>query len=147
MKIDETDRAIIRHLRNGRKPFKDIAKDLSLAVNTVRSRSKKLMQEGLLNISGLIDPKKVHGERIIIVGVRLRTMSGAKKARYFSKLKGVVSVCAVTGRFDLILIVSLNDSFTLSDFITQEMDSVKDVLSAETFVVYESINMQIPYLH
>ena len=100
-----------------------------------------------MNISGLIDPQKVHGERIIIVGVRLRTMSGAKKARHFSKLKGVVSVCAVTGRFDLILIVSLNDSFTLSDFITQEMDSVKDVLSAETFVVYESINMQVPYLH
>jgi len=147
MKIDETDRAIIKQLRDGRKPFKEIAKDLSLAINTVRSRSKKLLQKGVLNISGSIDPKKVHGERIIIVGVRLRTMNGAKKGKQLSKLKGVVSVCAVTGRFDLILIVSLNDSFTLSDFITQEMDSVKNILSAETFVVYESINMQIPCIH
>ena len=37
IKIDDTDIDIIRHLQDGRKSFKRIAEELSLAENTVRS--------------------------------------------------------------------------------------------------------------
>lgn len=39
-----------------------------------------------MNVSGLIDPNKVHGECEIIVGVRLRTINGAKKPSNLSNL-------------------------------------------------------------
>ena len=38
MKIDETNLAIIKHLREGRKSFQKIAEDLSITENTVRAR-------------------------------------------------------------------------------------------------------------
>ena len=41
MEMDETSIAIIKHLRDGRKSFKQIADQLSLAENTVRTRVKK----------------------------------------------------------------------------------------------------------
>ena len=56
MKIDSINLLIIKHLRNGRKSYRKIAEQLSLSENTVRTRVKKLMEEGALEITGLVDP-------------------------------------------------------------------------------------------
>ncbi len=146
MKIDALTKSIIKQLRDGRKSFKEIAKHLSVAENTVRSRVQKMMEEGLLDIAGFVDPEKIPGQMTVLVGVKLRTMNGMKKGEEMSRLKGVVSVCAVTGRYDLLLLASLNESFGLAEFITQELDSIEDIQSAETFVVYRSFNIRIPYI-
>ena len=45
MKMDETNIAILKHLRQGRKSFKKIAEQLSLSENTVRARVNKLIDE------------------------------------------------------------------------------------------------------
>ena len=55
MKIDDLNISIIRHLREGRKSYKVIAEDLGVSENTVRSRVSKLEEEGVLEISGLVE--------------------------------------------------------------------------------------------
>ncbi len=146
MKIDETNLAIIKHLRDGRKSFKIIAEQLGLTENTVRARVKKLTDEGVLEISGLVEPQAIQGHKVVVVGVRLRNMELVKKGEEFSKLKGVVSVSVVTGRFDLILVVLLKEDFDLLEFYTEEVSRVKGVESVETFVVYKSYNLKVPYI-
>ena len=146
MNIDQTNLAIIKHLRNGRKSYKKIAEQLSLSENTVRARVHKLMREGILEISGVIDPQAINGHRVIMVGVKLQTMDLVKKGEEFSKIKGVVSVSVVTGRFDLILVVLLKPGFDLLEFYTEEVSKIKDVQSVETFVVYKSYNLHVPYV-
>jgi Lrp/AsnC family transcriptional regulator for asnA, asnC and gidA len=146
MKIDQTSIAIIKHLRNGRKSFKTIGDKLGITENTVRSRVNKLIDEGVLTISGLINPETIAGHKIVMVGVKLNTMNLVKKGEEFSKLKGVVSVSVVTGRFDLMLVVLLKEGFGLLEFYTQEVDRIQGVRSVETFVVYKGYNMQVPYI-
>jgi Lrp/AsnC family transcriptional regulator for asnA, asnC and gidA len=146
MHIDKINLSIIKHLRSGRKSFKKIAEQLSLSENTVRTRVHKLIDNGILEITGLVDPEAVSGHRIVIVGVKLKTMDLVKKGEEFSKLKGVISVSVVTGRFDLILTVLLKTGFGLLEFYTQEVSKLKDVQSVETFVVYKSYNLKIPYV-
>ena len=73
-------------------------------------------------------------------------MDLVKKGEEFSNLKGVVSVSVVTGRFDLILIVLLKPGFGLLEFYTDEVSKISDVQSVETFVVYKSYNLKIPYV-
>lgn len=146
MDLDETNLEIIKHLRQGRKSFKKIAEELSLSENTVRSRVNKLTDEGILEIAGLVDPDALPGHRLVIVGVKLNTMDLVIKGEEFSKLKGVVSVSVVTGRFDLILIVFLKEGFGLLEFYTNEVASLKDVQSVETFVVYKGYNLRVPYI-
>ena len=104
------------------------------------------MAEGVLEISGLVDPDVVSGHRVVMVGVKLKTMDLVKKGEEFSKLKGVVSVSVVTGRFDLILVVLLKSGFGLLEFYTDEVSKLKDVQSVETFVVYKSYNLKLPYI-
>ena len=146
MKIDETNLAIIKHLREGRKPFQKIAEDLSIAENTVRTRVNRLIEEGVLAVTGLVDPEAIPGHRLVLVGIKLGSMDLVRKGEEFSRLRGVVSVCVVTGRYDLILTVLLNDAYDLLQFYTEEVSRIQEVQSAETFVVYKTHNLKVPYI-
>ena len=146
MKIDETSLAIIKHLREGRKSFQKIAEELSITENTVRARVNRLTEQGVLDVTGLVDPEAIPGHRLVMVGIKLGTMDLVKKGEEFSKLKGVVSVCVVTGRYDLILTVLLNDTYDLLEFYTEQVSRIRNVQSAETFVVYKTYNLKVPYI-
>lgn len=145
MNMDEISLQIIKHLRDGRKSFGEIGKNLSITTNTVRARVKKLMKKGVLETIGSIDPEKIDNHFLVIVGVRLKSMRLVDKGEEFSKLKGVISVAVVTGRFDLIMTVLLNNKFGLHEFYTQEVSKIEDVMSTETFVVYKNYNWKVPY--
>jgi Lrp/AsnC family transcriptional regulator for asnA, asnC and gidA len=146
MKIDKVNLEIIKHLQDGRKSFNQIAEELSVTENTVRARVNRLLEEGILEITGLVDPEKLPGHSTVIVGIKLKSMDLVEKGEQFSKLKGVVSVCVVTGRYDLLLTVFLKDDFTLLEFYTQEVSRIPEVISAETFVVYKGYNIRMPYI-
>lgn len=146
MKMTGTNIEIIKHLREGRKSFSAIAADLSLSENTVRSRVAKMIEEGILDISALVNPEAIPGHRLVLVGVKLDTMDLVKKGEEFSRLRGVISVCVVTGRFDLIVSVLLKEDFGLLEFYTNEVSRIKEVQSVETFVVYKGYNAKIPYV-
>lgn len=148
MKIDETNLAIIKHLKDGRKSFSSIADDLSLTENTVRSRVNRLMEEGVLEITGLIDPQALPGHQIVIVALKLSTVELEKKARELNALRGVVSVSVVTGRYDILMYVLLNDGkgFGMLEFFTEELAKVDKIQDFETFVVYQGIDLRVPYV-
>jgi len=147
MKIDENTIAVIKHLKDGRRSFREIAEELSLSENTVRARVGKLREEGILDICGLVDPAAVPGHTLVIVGVKLQTMELVKKGEELSRLRGVVSVGVVTGRYDLILTVLLSEEFGLLEFYTEEMARCSDdVQSTETCVVYKGFNLKVPYV-
>ena len=146
MKIDTTTIDIIKHLQDGRKSLKKIADDLSISENTVRTRVNQLKKEGVLSISGLVRPEAIPGHFSVVVGVELSTMNLVKKGEEFSRLKGVVSVSVVTGRFDLILVVLLKEGYGMLEFYTEEVARIKDVQSVETFVVYKSYGLKLPYI-
>ena len=146
IKADETNLAIIKHLRNGRRSYREIANEMGITENTVRSRVLNLIESGAFEIAGLVDPEALPGHSTAIIGIKLNTMNLVKKGEEFSKVKGVVSVGVVTGRFDLMLTVVLKDDYNLLEFFTKEVSKIKDVQSAETFVVYKGYNFKVPYI-
>ena len=141
--MDTTDIGIINELKDGRKSFKAIADKLGLAEGTVRSRVKRLREDGGLAITGLIDAEKIPDHPLVMVGIRVRDMDLVKKGEEFSQLRGVISVCVVTGRFDLIITVLLTNDFGILEFYTDEVAKIENVQSVETFVVYKSFNMKV----
>ncbi len=146
MKIDDTNIDIIRELKQGKRSFKKIADKLAITENTVRSRVNKLQEEGVLEISGLVDASKVPGHRNVTIGIKLTGMNLVEKGKELSKLRGVISVSVVTGRYDLLINVLLKKGFGLLEFYTDEMSKVDGVSSVETFVIYKSYNLKVPYI-
>ncbi len=146
IKIDETSIAIIKHLRDGRKSFKAIADALNVTENTIRSRVKRLIEAGVVEITSLVDPEALGRHSMVIIGVNLRTTDMFRKGEEFSRLKGVVSVSVVTGRYDLILSVLFKDGYGLQEFYTEQVATIEDVQSLETFVIYKGYNLKVPYI-
>jgi len=148
MKLDETNKTIIKELQNGRKPFSTIAETMGITENTVRSRVNKLLEEGVLQISGLVDPQSIPEMQVVIMGIKLSTLDLELKAKEMLALKGVISVVVVTGRYDLIvhLATSTQDDQSLLNFFKNELSKVKGVSDVETFVVYQAHNFMIPYI-
>lgn len=148
MKLDETNKAIIKELSNGRKAFSAIAESIGITENTVRSRVNKLLEDGVLQISGLVDPQYVPEMQVVIMGIKLSTLNLEEKAKEFLALKGVISVVVVTGRYDLIIHLATDTTGdnNLLNFFKNELSKVKGVSDVETFVVYQSHNYRIPYI-
>ena len=148
IKIDDTNIAIIKLLREGRKSYSVMAEELSLTENTVRSRVNKLIAENVLQIKGLIDPGALPGHQVIIVALKLDTVELKEKAEELSRLKGVVSTSITHGRYDCFLYVLLSDEqdFGLPKFLEGELSKVDRIKDYETFVVYRSVNLKIPYI-
>ena len=148
MKLDDTNIAIIKELRNGRKAFSSIADKIGITENTVRSRVNKLIEDGVLQISGLVDPQYIPEMQVVVMGVKLSTLNLEDKAKEMLQLKGVISVMVVTGRYDLIvqLATSTQDDQSLLNFFKNELSKVKGISDVETFVVYQSHNYMIPYI-
>lgn len=146
-KIDETTLSIIRLLRDGRTSFKQIADQLSMCENTIRSRVKRLQAQGAFEVMGIVDPEALPGHNLVLIGVTMDKHIMLDKAEEFTGMRGVVSVNVVTGQYDLILLVLVNKEFGLLEFFTEEMARHLDgVRSMESFVVYKGFNMKVPYV-
>lgn len=146
MEIDATNIEILRHLKDGRKSFKRIAEALSVTENTIRSRVNKLLEEGILNFSGNVDMDALPGHSLLYLGIKLKSMDLKNKASQFSRLKGVASAGIVTGRYDIILQVLLGSDYSLLEFITEQIATVDDVQTVESFIVYKGYNLKVPYI-
>lgn len=146
MKIDQLHIGIISSLREGKKSFKKIADKLDVTENTVRTRVNNLQKEGIFDICGLVDPDILPDHRVVIIGIKLAQMNLVEKGEEISSLKGVISVSVVTGRYDLMVFVMFKKGFGLLEFYTQEISKVEGINSVETFVVYKSYNLKVPYI-
>lgn len=147
-KVDEVNREIFRRLGDGRKSFSSIADELGVAENTVRIRVGKLMDEGMLSFQGLVDPDKIPSIQMAYLGMKFSTLDLARKADQMLALKGVVSAAVVTGRYDMIVLLQLNveEDFSILNFFKNELVKIDEIKSIETFVVYKSRKLMVPYL-
>ena len=106
-----------------------------------------MIDEGILKVTALVDPSLIPGVQIVVMGVKLKTMDLERKAREFSALRGVFSASVVTGRYDLIVQLQLSeeDGLSLLDFFKTELVKIAEVQEVETFVVYQSQQLWVPY--
>lgn len=146
LKIDQLNLNIVKELKNGKKSCKQIARNLKVTENTIRNRTNKMLDSGLLDITGLVDIQNISGHQLVIIGVKLKTTDIFKKGEEFSRLKGIISVNVVTGRYDLILLVLFNQTYGLKEFYSQELIQIDEIKDIETFVVFKGINSKVPYV-
>ena len=82
MKLDNINIAIIKHLRDGRKIIQENCPgNCPVSENTIRSRVSKLIKEGVLEITGLMDPGALPGQKLIMVGVKLETTDSGHQGK------------------------------------------------------------------
>ena len=139
MKIDQIDLRIVEILEtNGRVPNNEIAAKLSISEGTVRNRIKKLTDNNLLRVKGLLNPDEGTGRQLIYILVTLvMTKNWKEIAQHVSELPHVKSVSMITGRFDLIIELFI-ESQNLISFLTEQLSTVGEIKSTESLVTIKN---------
>ena len=139
--LDPVDRGIIEALQdNGRAPFRAIAARVGVAEATVRSRYARLVDDGILLVTGVTNPLGLGFEAMAMIGVKTSgspepvadEIAGWEEASY---------VVVAAGRFDLLVEVVCADRHHLLELTTRTR-SVDGVVSTETFP-YLSLAKQV----
>lgn len=117
-----------------------LSEQLGVTSPTVRSRLKRLVKSGVLRIAGLVNPMKVPGMEIALVGINVQTHSKMDDmTERIAGLDKVNWVAVVTGRYDIIVEVTLLEGMDdLYTFINEELSSLGGVSTSESFVVMKA---------
>jgi Lrp/AsnC family transcriptional regulator for asnA, asnC and gidA len=141
IEIDTLDNEIIRLLtENGRMPIGEMTKKLNVTSPTIRNRLKALEKNGILKVSGMIDPSK-HREMITaLVAMSIRSHGELDMIlEKISELPNVVWAGAVTGRYDIIAeVVCVEGKNELYQFTTNTILKIGNVVRSETFIIMKS---------
>jgi len=135
IEISELDKRIIEHLqRDGRRPFTQIAADLEVSEATVRSRTNRLVENGILQVVGVTDPLKLGFQQQAMIGVRCEAAQLMEAAAAISEFPEVDYLVVTAGAYDLLVEVVCEDNEALLGFLAQKLRQVAGVRETETFV-------------
>ena len=116
--IDHLDDKIIDILKkDSRKPFVEIANELNVSEGTIRSRVKKLFEDGVIQ-SFTIKTSSKNVKAIIEVKIDVNVNTSDVASR-ISRFEGVSEVYEVTGEEDIVAIIDVTSSPQLNEIIEQ----------------------------
>ena len=133
--LDEIDQRILDAMRkDGRAAFAQIAAKLKVSPGMIRQRYNRLVDTGLLKVVAISNPLQRGFKTMALVGVRTDGNKMLEVAEQVSKLKEVVYLVVVSGRFDIMAEVVCRDHEDLLKFITEKLYAIEGVREAETFM-------------
>jgi Lrp/AsnC family transcriptional regulator for asnA, asnC and gidA len=131
--LDQVDRGIIEALQeNGRASFRSVASRVGVGEATVRARYARLVEDGILQVTGVTNPLGLGFDAMALLGVNT---AGAPEpiADEISSWEETSYVVVTTGRFDVLVEAVCVDRRHLLD-ITNRIRELPGVLTTETFL-------------
>ena len=135
--VDSLDRSILAVLRDsGRAPFVDIASKVGVTERTVRTRMKRLEEDGVIR-GYAIREAGIGLTALVRIKVGPGTEIGSL-AGEFTGWDGVECVYEISGDADLIGIVHVDDTVALRDLLDRMwLTAPGDITSTQTELVLE----------
>jgi DNA-binding Lrp family transcriptional regulator len=137
MSVDKLDRAILSVLRDSaRAAYVDIAKNVDVTERTVRTRMRRMEEEGV--IRGYTVREAGIGLTALIrlkvgPGTEIGTLAGE-----FAGWSGVECVFEISGDADLVAVVHVDDTVALRDMLDKMwLAAPGDISSTQTELVLE----------
>jgi Lrp/AsnC family transcriptional regulator, regulator for asnA, asnC and gidA len=142
--IDHIDRSIISCLQeDSRRPSAEIARKLGIAERTVRARIDRLVQDEVVQLAAIVNPRALGYE--VTADVFLEVELG-KVQQVADEVVQVDEVCYVgltTGDRDISLQVHAPSIDALYDFVSERLNQIPGVLRSKTFVI-PRVSKQLP---
>ena len=133
--LDELDRAIIKQLQeNGRRAYAGMARDLGVPEATVRQRTERLVDRGVVQIVGVTDPLAMGFRQPAFIGMTVDANRIEEIAEQIAALDEVTYLVITAGRFDLVCELVCRDSEHLLEVLSRRLGSIDGIRSTETLV-------------
>jgi Lrp/AsnC family transcriptional regulator for asnA, asnC and gidA len=128
IELDAIDQAIIDLLRkDGRMPFRAIARELEVAENTVRARVRRMEESDTMRVVAVTDIEAAGYGMLLAIGVQVEGRSPERVARDMATIAEVFSVNLVVGAQDIGILVVAQDQASLNVLITDKLGTIPGV--------------------
>ena len=119
--LDDVDVALLRALNaDARKSYRDLSKELGIALSTVSSRVKRLEDQGYVTgYVPVIDPVKLGLDLVVIIGVKITAGKLIEAQKRIARAPRVFGVYDVTGEWDGIVLARFKNREELNEFIKE----------------------------
>jgi len=117
--VDELDIRIISLLqKNARLSYREIARELDVAVGTVYNRIKKLEEEGVIRgYAPILDYEKLGFGLTALIGIKAQGRKITELEREIAERARAMMVYDITGEFDIFVIAKFRDREDMNRFV------------------------------
>lgn len=135
--IDATDRKILKFLiKNARKPFLEIARELGISGAAIHQRIKKLEDAGIIMGSRLVvDPKKLGFDVCAFISIRIS--DPLLQSQTVEKLKNIPEIVEchfITGTYNVMVKLYCIDNDHLMKTIFDGILSIPGISTTQTYI-------------
>ncbi len=145
--LDAIDFEILNFLqKDGRMSLTEMADKLNVAVNTVRTRLNRMLEDKTLQIIGRIDPAKVgfHAYVHIFIGIRPANRLDEVAAQ-IAQMPEVSFLAMISGNYDLEVNVMCKNNAHLLE-VLQKIQRIEGVYDSATSSYYKIFKISQPDL-
>ncbi|PZU88403.1 MAG: AsnC family transcriptional regulator [Chryseobacterium sp.] len=144
MILDETDLSLMRILqRNSKLTIKELASQVNLSASPVFERIKKLEQEGFIkNYIAILDSEKLNKGFVVFCSIKLKQHDkniGNRFVNDILSIDEVVECYNISGDFDFLLKVQVQDMKHYQDFVFNKLGSLESIGSTHSSFVMSEI--------
>lgn len=138
--IDDLDIKIISLLqKNARLSYREIARELNVAVGTIYNRIKKLEDGGVIKgYAPVLDYEKLGFGLTAIIGIKAQGRKITEIERQIAKKARAMMVYDITGEFDIIVVAKFKSREEMNSFVKWIL-SLDGVEKTNTSVVMQVI--------
>jgi len=150
MKLDETDKEIIRYLQQDAKlTTKELAGRLNLSPTPVYERVRRLENEGVIKkYVALVNREKVGKDLMVLCNIRLKEHAqeaGAKFVKAIVSMPEVTECLNISGDYDFLLKVVVTDMREYQSFIMNKLASLENIGSTQSIFVMGEIKSETAF--
>jgi Lrp/AsnC family transcriptional regulator, regulator for asnA, asnC and gidA len=134
--LDAMDRRILAALStDGRRPYRDIARELDVSEGTVRQRVTRLVEGGLIRISAVGSPLRLGFDAVALVMIQVKPGEVDEVSRRLAEIPHVRFVGTSFGSADIVIQTIHRTTQELYAFISSELPKMMagTILRTETF--------------
>jgi Lrp/AsnC family transcriptional regulator for asnA, asnC and gidA len=141
MKLDDIDIEIINSLmQDGRKSFRQIAKETKVSTPTVESHFSRMKDIGLIkNIEPVLDLSKIESQVNALVYLKVDPSYLMNIASSLSSHVEIKNVYTTTGENNIALNLSLDSVERLEEFVRQEISQIEGIKSLSYHIITKII--------
>lgn len=131
--MDSLDRAIIRELEeDGRRPMREIARNLDTPEATIRTRMKRLTESGTLRIVAFVDPRELGGAQLSLVQLGVEPSLHNDIVEALVAMPETTYVSTVLGEYDVVVELMCADNQALWDILKEKVARIPGVKTVKT---------------
>ena len=144
--LDALDLMIIRELQSDpQQPQADIAKKVEASETTVRRRLKRLLDERIIRIVAIADPRALGYNIRAMIGIKTKPGMVDAVAEKLASYANVHYALLTTGTYDLVAWVFFRDTEELYNFIRNRLGAIEGLAGYESMLTLKVVKDLLSY--